>query len=271
MDRDARSFEIRIGSQFLRYPEYLGALLLAFVTLGVTAAFGVLRPVYVPAFFFVAFPVGLLQLVGGTLRVGPDGLLVRWAGRTRFIDTRSIARIETFGRSTGQAFDIGSNMEMGLVVHLRDGRAVRVALTLGRFGGWSTEEAKQLVERIEAIVAPGEAHDVNARVGARLARGSRDLAGWLGALRALGIRAKATLRDADVDSDALWTLASGSNVAPDVRVGAAVALAARGDEERTRLRVAAETMAEPRLRVALEAAAAGDDARIARAVARVRQ
>jgi len=43
MDRDARSFQIRIGSQFLRYPEYLGALLLAFVTLGVMGAFGVLR------------------------------------------------------------------------------------------------------------------------------------------------------------------------------------------------------------------------------------
>jgi hypothetical protein len=50
-------------------------------------------------------------------------------------------------------------------------------------------------------------------------------------------------------------------------VGAAVALRSKLDEaERARLRVAAEATAAPKIRVALEAAAEEDDARVAEAM-----
>ena len=271
MAAGAESFEVDVGSQFLRYPEYLGAIIVGFVAFGIAAAFGWIRGTYAPVLFLVLAPIASLQLIGAKLRVGPDGLLVRWVGRTRFIDARRIVRIEIEGKSSGRALDISSSMETSIVVHRRDGSPVRIALTLGRLGGISTEEAKQLAERIEQVIAPIEARDVSARIGPRLARGSRDLGAWLGDMRALGARASATLRDADIDSEELWTLASGSSVDPDVRVGAAIALAGRGEEERARVRVAAVAIAEPKLRVAIEAAASGDDAAIARAVSRLRQ
>jgi hypothetical protein len=58
----------------------------------------------------------------------------------------------------------------------------------------------------------------------------------------------------------LWRIALDPAEKPDLRIGASLALRAGLDDEgKSRLRVAAEAAASPRVRVALAAVAEGDD------------
>jgi hypothetical protein len=80
------------------------------------------------------------------------------------------------------------------------------------------------------------------------------------------------MRSAPVLRAQLWACLNDPDASPDERAAAAVALAS-GDEGRCegeRIRVAAQGIASPRLRVVLEAAADGrDDDALADALARV--
>jgi hypothetical protein len=79
-------------------------------------------------------------------------------------------------------------------------------------------------------------------------------------LRALAVARD--YREVQVDSERLWRLLDDPAAAPASRAGAALALSSIDAASRTRLRVAAEACAEPRLRVALSRVADGapDDA-----------
>lgn len=210
-----------------------------------------------------------LQFVSARLRVGPDGMLISWAGRRRFIDARAIARIERFGRSGGRAFELRATSETGLVVHQHDGRKVSFALTLGGLGGMSSDDALALIRRIEHVILGHDARPAVAHLGARLARGARSPAEWLAELRAIGGHAVPTMRVADVDTDELRSLVAGALVEPHLRVAAAVALAARSDEDRAHVRVAAETIGDPKLRAAIETVVDGEPDDIAKALGEI--
>jgi hypothetical protein len=94
-----------------------------------------------------------------------------------------------------------------------------------------------------------------------LARAGRDAATWLRELRALTTRG-ADYRSSAVTEEVLWSVVEDPRVDPTARAGAAAALAESTDESaRARIRVAAESTASPKLRVALEriAGAQGDE------------
>ena len=90
-----------------------------------------------------------------------------------------------------------------------------------------------------------------------LVRGGRSLHAWVPELRALGGQTSG-YRHVAVERDVLWDLVERIDSAPRLRVAAAVALSSSLDDlGRRRLRVAAEGMGAPKMRVALEAVATG--------------
>jgi hypothetical protein len=88
---------------------------------------------------------------------------------------------------------------------------------------------------------------------AMLARGSRDVKGWVDALRSIGVGANSSFRTAPIAPDQLLRVVEDPRATPATRAAAALALGADlSDVERTRLEAATRAVAEPKLRVALE-------------------
>jgi hypothetical protein len=80
-----------------------------------------------------------------------------------------------------------------------------------------------------------------------------------------------TFRRGDVDAARLWQTVEDGGVDAERRAAAAVALSRSLDDEgKKRLRVAAGASAEPKLRVALEAAAEEDEPAMTKAIDRLR-
>ncbi|MBP7682068.1 MAG: hypothetical protein KBB95_09250 [Deltaproteobacteria bacterium] len=122
--------------------------------------------------------------------------------------------------------------------------------------GLEPSVAKQLVERMaQGLIRFRELVGSRAEI---FARGGRDFEAWKEDVRrvlteAVGFRG-AALRPEDA-----LRVVEDPEADPEARVGAALALmAVGGDDEKLRVRVAAETTLAPRVRIALEAASEGD-------------
>lgn len=90
-------------------------------------------------------------------------------------------------------------------------------------------------------------------VEATIARAERTGAEWLEALRDVGLGVGASYRRAATDAEALARLLDDPRAKPSNRAAAAIVLSVLGDQTATsKLRVAAKTMASPRVRIALE-------------------
>jgi hypothetical protein len=154
-----------------------------------------------------------------------------------------------------------------------------VVLPVGPAGGLGNETVHQrtkllaehdaLAERIrEAMEAAPNA--APALEPALLTRRGRTAAEWHAALRGLVARAEGGMRAAPVLPEQLWACVNDPSAEPAMRAGAAAVLATEAaPETRERLRVAARLVAQPRLRVVLEAAADGRDDALTAALARV--
>jgi hypothetical protein len=197
-----------------------------------------------------------LFVVPSRVEVGADGVLLRWLGTARFVPAADIVGVEREVRG------FGKNRHLLVRVTRRNGPSLDIAVGGAR---WAEDDAAALAARVEEVVAAHRAGTVGA--AAALARGDLDAGSWLRALRAVGVGAGANFRRPEVDRDALWTVFESPASPAEARVAAAVALAARPSEETaTRIRVAADALAEPALRQALGAAASGDDAAVEAAV-----
>lgn len=182
-----------------------------------------------------------------TVRVGTDGIATRWLWRDRFIPFSSIARAEKYDMI------IGTKRQLGVRLALMGGEEVRLPTGQTDIG---EVEASRLLTRIEEAREARHAGNVSPEL---LARGARDVAGWVRALRALGEGAH-NLRASALPLDALLQLVEDASAREVDRASAAVAaLASHGDEAARRVRVAAETTASPKLRVALDRIAEAPD------------
>ncbi len=118
-------------------------------------------------------------------------------------------------------------------------------------GGW-------LGARIDAARAAFDGPRPPTPREAELAPKGRTAAQWLGDLRSLATRDD--YRHASVDPDELRAIVEDPAAPAEARVGAAVVLASpHAVEERSRIGVASEACAEPRLRVALRRIAEGSE------------
>ncbi len=211
-----------------------------------------------PTFSILALlAVALLpRLLPSSVDVGADGVLVRWLWMKRFIRAADIARVSAFEEVRG------SKRRFGTRLVLASGRNVDIPVR------GANEEAELLTERIREAASAGLGGDGSA--AALLDRGSLAIREWVNRLKGLGVGATATFRSAAIDAERLWELLESPGAPAKDRAAAAVALSTIDEEgAKTRIRVAASAVAEPRLRVAIEAASGEDDAALEEALCRL--
>jgi hypothetical protein len=199
-------------------------------------------PMAVPVIFLmVVVPFLLASALARAMRngvsVGRDGVVLRDALRSHEVSFDDIVAVRRDWNS--------------LELIRANGPPVLVSLN-----GLDAPVAQQLAERL----AQGLAR-FRELVGSRaelFARGGRDFAEWKDDLRRLLAQAVGFRGPALRPEDALRVVEDPA-ADPEARVGAALALmAVGGDDEKLRVRVAAETTLAPRVRIALEAASEGD-------------
>lgn len=207
----------------------------------------------------------LAALLPCSVTVGTDGVLVRWLWRAELIRFADLRGVERDGER--------------LLLFLADGsrralsarwEASGYASRHGLEEGFSSRQAylEAIVARVrESLAARGQAGE---RARARVARRGRPAAAWITELRGVLVRGVGGFREAELSADELWRTLEDGGADPEARAGAAVALGPTLSlEERVRLRTAARVVAAPRLRIALEAVADGDEARVEEALAEI--
>jgi hypothetical protein len=176
------------------------------------------------------------------VRVGTDGVWISSRFRTRFV---AFDRVGTVGRG---ARGLGNHFAL----QLRGGEEVTFRADVLAPG----DEAR-LVGRIESELARRQARTKPPSPRMVLSRAGRPIDEWRTSVRAIRLGAGGYRDGALTVSDTAHALDDA--LAPaDVRLGAALALATNA-EGAARVRVAAATVAHPRLRVALRAIADGRD------------
>lgn len=185
-----------------------------------------------------------LLIAPSTLQVGSDGFVVRWLGTRRYVAFAEVTSVDEL-QKLGMA---------ALRFELRDGTSFTIV------SGNDPKSDPILVRVREAMMVEGRATDIAKTQALVLERGALSARSWLEHLRAVGAGATASLRSADVDLDALWSVLDDPRASTTRRIGAAIALAERGGEGTPeRLRVATEASASPRLRTAVEATVKHDE------------
>jgi hypothetical protein len=252
----------RAGSRFVRYQAPLlvgfGVLMVAAMGwMGGSSALGI-SPDRALHGTLAVLAVGVLALlpiaVPSTIVVGADGLVIRWLGSQRVVPFAEVVGLEL---RPVRFLDT-----VMLEVKQRSGRVDAIALHP------RTADAEAVLLRLREAMAlkRGEACAGVSVEG--LARRGRALPAWIASLRAIGAGAHATHRDAAVAPESLWRVVEDAAVDGEARAAAAVALTSDLDDAgRSRLRAAARSIAAPRLRIALDAAAGADEAALAEALA----
>lgn len=208
----------------------------------------------------VALPLLLVAIV--TMRasrhpfiIAPDGLVVERFGRREVIPYVSITKVEREGDS-------------GLVLVLADGSkrrftfekttagfALRLNPAMHRDKGQGAHKNEAARDMIRAHVA-ARMSGAGERLGERLARGKRDVGRWLADVDRL---ARGDYRGEAPSAEQLWRVVEDGAAAPSARAAAARLLRIEG-AARDRLRVVAGNTASPKLRIALEAMDADEEA-----------
>jgi hypothetical protein len=195
---------------------------------------------------FMAVPILLWLATRTRWVVGSDGLLVkRGISRGRFIPYRNVVGVEVRGARLRVAVRDGKLAELVSVDDSADSRVPRVGVHA---------LARRIAQARDAARLRGQ-YDLAVSLG----RGERNTKAWMADLLSL-LRRPTGYRVATVSRDQLWGTLEDVAQPAEMRAAAAVALRpALADEERRRLRVAAEACASPRLRVAFEVAAGEDE------------
>lgn len=235
-----------------------------FGAMGITFAIALLASVIAPPLAALA-PLSMVLMllafvIPSRVTVGGDGVLVEWLRWKRFVPIAEIRSAALFDEGMGRNRRVGVNLAL---------RNEIVRIHVG--AGLAMEKAKALLERIDEVRSAKGAKAIGEVATetflARVARTTKDTKAWLADLRALGTGELATHRVAPVDPETLLRLVDDPQAPAPARVAAAVALksSGHGDADQ-RIRVAAETAAHPKLRVALERSIEDDEAALIEAV-----
>jgi hypothetical protein len=229
----------------------IAALLLGLVVFFVVGYFSSLRAGEALPLLVVAY-VPMIRM-WGTLKVGPDGLLLKRAlGRARFIPYADVARVSA--RAGNTHLELASGEKLALQAGAKRWRAIR--WMMGDDAGIEGEALATAIESARRRHVDGTERRAEE---ALLERRARPVDDWLRAMHAIGAET-ATFRSAPLRREDLWRVVEDPAAEATARAGAAAALSrALDDTERARLRVAAESCVAPKLRVAFDAVAKGAD------------
>ncbi len=176
------------------------------------------------------------------LRVGADGIALKWFRHERFIPHADIGRVEEYQNTRG--------LPTCALVLTSGERVATIAGTNATRLASAVKEAKRSLDDGLSV----------ARSALRR-KNSGSLQEWVVHLRS--IRQVSSLRRAAVRIEDLWALVEDATAPALERAAAAVTLNAQGDEPtRVRLAEVAEATAMPKLRIALDSTAQDDDALI---------
>jgi hypothetical protein len=181
----------------------------------------------------IALPMVLPQ----KLAIGDDGILLRWAGRRRFVPFGLLRE----ARAT----------KLGVELELEDQREIEIRLTHRADAEVSRRTAilKRIGEGLMHHRALAPAEDE-----ALLTRGERDIDVWIQEMSVLGTEGADGYRAIAIPRERLWSILENPVADPSARQGAALALRVRlDDEERERLASIGHKSASPRMRIALDA------------------
>jgi hypothetical protein len=211
----------------------------------------------------VAAYLGFLFLTRTSLTVGADGILRSWLGKKEFW---SYGDIESVKQYIDQRFWRKQKWE-GIELVLRSGDSVRIPVSAK---GWRNETGLELIIQRVRDAMESHRHGDPAADTALLARQTRTVSDWIQRLRAIGSGAHLDHRTAPVEPERLFRIVEDPSAAPSARAGAAVALATSLDADgKLRLEGVAEAIASPKLRIAIHAAAGGDDAALTEALSAI--
>jgi hypothetical protein len=216
---------------------------------------------YAATFFYLAALLAMLfvlsWMVLTKVTIGADGLHLRWLGRGRYIPYEEI---ETVSYETPAL--PGRWPTHYATIQLCSGERLTMP--------GSRESVDRIIGRANEAKAAHDRAERPAADDVQLLRAEGAAEARLSKLRRLGSGAAAGPRTAAVHRDRLWRVVDSPAAADADRAAAAVALAAEISEpDRQRIRVAAESTANPALRVLLtQAAEEGeeDDAALAEAL-----
>jgi len=223
------------------------------VALGLLLAFGVAAGRSSSAALALVV-VGIIVLVVGSalptrVTVGADGVLLQWLGTMRFVRWSSVADIQSFEHGTVLALAKGEWLTLRMPAAHEQHHADRDAMLERMREAWRAH-------------GQGRSDQAAARLVRRAGGRTRE---WVRAVRAIATSWDG-YRAAGIPNDRLWSIVEDPSAGRASRTGAALALAQSLDVDgRARLRGAACSCAEPRLRIALTtaaspaAAAASDD------------
>jgi hypothetical protein len=238
------TFSLPAMNQRARAAAFAGAATVGLVVLVAMPLLGSLLP-GVGVALAIAFYAAFVLLTRTTLHIGADGLRIQSLGRTRFVPHGEIERVVPC-----------KGPHTGVDVILRSGDVVRLPTATHAEGDGGL--ASGITDLIDGA-RTGPSEDV-AREKAMLARRGRDAAEWLRTMRAMAMGANADHRTAPIVPARVWQVLEDPSAETSARVGAAALLATTASEaERTRLRVAAQAITAPQVRVAIDALVSGED------------
>jgi hypothetical protein len=206
-------------------------------------ALGVVAGQVAAAALALAVVTLLVVLAGGTapthVIVGADGILVRWLGTLRFVPWTSVLSVEAFDGVVVLALDGGGWLTLRTPADHERYQPERAAMI----------ERMRVAWRAQVLARPDEE---TARLVRRAGGRTQE---WVRAMRGM-VRVEHGYRTGAVPPERLWRVVEDPCADRVARTGAALALAPGLDEGgRERLRSAAASCAEPRLRIALSTAA----------------
>lgn len=207
----------------------------------------------VNAAMFVTVAAFFAWLLRPSVVVGSDGIAVRQAaiGPRKFIAYDEIVRARHM-LTTRRNHD---EFDHALVIERKGEVDVRVQWKRGER---NEDDAAGVAERIAEAMAARQSKEIPVTVESMLERGDRSVGEWIDALRRIHATEEVHYRVAPVDRESLFSAVEDATKKPQTRVAAAIALSERLDDAgRARLRVTADAVAEPKLRVALEQIADG--------------
>ncbi len=195
--------------------------------------------------FFALAVLTVLNALRSTVLVGPDGILVvsSWRFSRKFIAFAAVA-----GAATTQ---------WGVTLTLKSGKTIELRTTARPRANDETRDA--LFVRVNAGIAALAAREPSVDAATLVARGGQGVDEWMKTLAAIANPAT-SYRALAVPAESFWRVLEDPAADPTARVGAAMALRQRLDDDgRARVRVVAENSVHPKVRVALDALAADRD------------
>jgi hypothetical protein len=269
--RDARALvealELGAAHKAARFPLEGGGLTFGPLVIGVAGAFAVFagavsRSAWAP----LLLVIGVLVVAGVIVRavierpsvsVGVDGILTERYLRRRFIAFREVARVSS--RDAEPGYVAGAKSWVYLELALHSGDVVRIPIE--QPSGKAELMAPALLHRVREAARVTAREPSNVLDQRAVGRGGQSAGEWLDRLRAFG--AAPGYRRGATSDETLWRILDDAHAEASARLGAAVALRFMRRTNHQRLRIATETVADPRLQHALRvAAAAADDAEL---------